>query len=974
MFKAILASLALIFSLQLSAQNTREQFDQYGRIIRNEKNEKFNFTEKETIKLSSSKGKIVTNGYQLLNSSIQSGPILNLLSSGELTSDALWNYTIMGEGIGENSLHSLDIDKDGTTEIICGATYRGGYWYILEYDEKEAEFKIVWTGDYSNERVNAIEVFDVNNDSIFEICVAYNGGQLNFYDGQSLQKTGTYNTEQENRQVRYGDADNDGIAEIVVLTDEDIVLINGNTFDLEDRIPQDESAYDFEIGNIDGDANLEIILSSGKAFQYTGGVASDQWEFDTGYGGSVEIADIDQDGIDEVVFAAGWYTLKVFDADTRTTKYTMDADLDIADLLLQDINNDGIAEIIYGDGQWGSIYCHDANTKALLWEISNPEHGITKVSVADVDGNDTLDVLWGAGYSSSGKDVLFVANMVTGKITWESKHIDGPFYAIETGDVDDDEDAELVVVSYESNSGYDSGILTIFNAATKEVEWQSDGEFFKYTWSGIYNVEINDVDSDGQTEIIVAAGKLYTGMIWILNGKTRLIESSYTYQNEDMGDFYALAIDDLYHDNTKEIIVASQNEIAIIDPVDFHVVWKNSVDVNYLPSKILTENIDNDASREILLCKNYIYLIEASSKQIKQSSESGYTQIDLFDVNHDGFKEIIGVDISGNIEVLDSNLVLLSRRHILSGTIGAIRVCDLNNDQNPEYILTLEGRLILADDSANIKISKTLSHQIAGYDGIDLYDFDNDGRREFIFGTTHQVVILPSAIYSCLWHSFKTITDGPDCDANNGTIKIVPKGGIAPYIFEFNQVISDSIINDLAPGSYYISVTDNIGCIKEDSVIFEIPELITDITTENVTCNENANGTAIATVIKGTLPIAYQWSTGAGKNPQLEEFSRGEYWLKATDAGHCISNEEFKIEKDSIMLSAMKSDIDCYGNKNGWIQIWLSGEHNPIEINWSNGSANSYIYGLSPGNYTVNVSDVFGCYRTDTFTIRSRRK
>ena len=76
-----------------------------------------------------------------------------------------------------------------------------------------------------------------------------------------------------------------------------------------------------------------------------------------------------------------------------------------------DINGDGRDEILYGDGQWGSIHAMNAVNGTQLWAISNPEHGVTRIAVSDVDGDGNLEVMWGAGWTSTGADHFYVYDL-----------------------------------------------------------------------------------------------------------------------------------------------------------------------------------------------------------------------------------------------------------------------------------------------------------------------------------------------------------------------------------------------------------------------------------------------------------------------------------------------------------------------------------------------------------------------------------
>lgn len=63
------------------------------------------------------------------------------------------------------------------------------------------------------------------------------------------------------------------------------------------------------------------------------------------------------------------------------------------------------------------------------------------------------------------------------------------------------------------------------------------------------------------------------------------------------------------------------------------------------------------------------------------------------------------------------------------------------------------------------------------------------------------------------------------------------------------------------------------------------------------------------------------------------------------------------------------TQVDCHNNDNGLIRLNITGGTTPYTIQWSTGSTADTLTGLSPGLYTVSVSDPFGCRLTDSFTI-----
>ena len=886
---------------------------------------------------------------------------LNIIgqSSPDLIEPPLWTYTVMGNDIGLSSMYTLDIDNDGIIETICSADKNGGYWYILEHDSLNSQYKITWTSNFSSYQITSIVVFDPDKDGIFTIGITYSNGYVVFYDGRSLEKTGDFFAATQIYLSEYGDADNDGNDEILILIYNRIILLNNLTFEEKGSFNIDDVVSDFEIGNVGNDNRNEIVLSSGKVLEYKNGLISTLWDLQL-QGREIELSDVDHDNRKEIITAYGFYNIRIYDAETKNLKLDISTEYNPGNLLLQDINHDNTDEIIYSDQ---SLHCYNYSTRKELWEIPNPWIGVNNINVADVDGNDTLEVIWGAGWMVAGKNILYIANMINKNIIWESTHIDGPFCVVRIGDVDDDNEDEIVAVANASNDGMDGSVLFVFNAQTKTIEWQSDIGFLGY-W-GINNLELTDIDQDGETEIVIGERK-----IWVINGRTKVIESSHEgFFNEKLSGIESMAIDDINSDGIKEYIAADGNNLAIINSQTYEIEWNLALPQGGdRPSRLKIENIDSDSSKEIILCENFIYVIDAATKQVRQTVGSFYAHFDLYDTNSDGNKEIVAADMMGNIEIFDGELNQLHAYKVSDERLYGIKVTDLNKDSKPEFIAATYNKLIFIADTANKKASQEFGNGIAGHEGFITYDLDKDGKEEIIFSTFHQLIVLSSKTYACLWNDLDFFTVDPDCRGNNGSITMAVRGGAAPYQYDLNNAITDSVIFNLAPGTYYLTATDQIGCQEKASVHFKQPKLITDLTVKNITCNENGNGSAFITINEGTLPVSYQWSTG-DTTANITNLTSGGYWVKTVDAKYCIVSDTFNILKDSLEINYMKENARCNGSSTGYILIFVENGEYPIQYSWSNGSTQSSIYELSAGSYHVEIVDSRNCVDSETFII-----
>lgn len=667
-----------------------------------------------------------------------------------------WKMGVFGNGIGISGIVASDIDDDGAVEIVLsGATVTfsiDDFWHVLEYSSATLNYEMVWVSELHTVGISSIAAFDTDNDSIQYVFVGFADGDVRVYDGATLSEVGTIASGGGRiNRILFGDADNDGLEEIVFCDDQDLFIYGASSLSLEHQVSY--GASDFEVGNVDGDPAEEIVFASGEVIEFDGDTAIVEWTYAGGdFGYLIELSDIDSDGMEEIIAAEEWYYITAFDADIESPKWQINADLDVAALLVADVEGDGTEEIIYGDGQWGEIHCHDAVTQNQKWQIDNPEHGVTNIAASDVDGDTDLEILWGAGATSTGEDHLYVHDIPTLAREWQSDHIDGPFHAIDAGDVDSDGHIEIVIVSFESNSGYDDGVVFVFDAETHALEWKSGVDLFGgYAWTGVHDVAVGDVDDDAETEIVVATDELYDGAIYVINGTSHSIEGAYVY--DEGAPIYSVEIVDIDNDGATEIVAGGGREhtgapgvyVYVINGSTGAVEW-HSISLGDYWSEIYAlevGNVDSDTALEIVATNDNIFVFDGINHQMFQSSLDQCYGLDLYDTDGDGTEEIVIGRDNGQVISMDGESHIEELVFDASADrIDGIRVYDVDQNGDPELILGTSGllRVFGIADSGVIWESGKLGAPVGEYNSVLVGETDLDNRTEVILGTNYTVV------------------------------------------------------------------------------------------------------------------------------------------------------------------------------------------------------------------------------------------
>ena len=221
------------------------------------------------------------------------------------------------------------------------------------------------------------------------------------------------------------------------------------------------------------------------------------------------------------------------------------------------------------------------------------------------------------------------------------------------------------------------------------------------------------------------------------------------------------------------------------------------------------------------------------------------------------------------------------------------------------------------------------------------------------------------------------ITDA-QCDMNNGSLNILASGGQSPYEYSLNGIdySSQNTFNDLAEGSYTITVKDANNCeITQTVEINQISgPVIDNIPTTHTTCGQ-ANGSINISVSGGTPP--YQFSINGGADFYDDNIfnglNGGEYDIIVVDANNCSTNQNININESDVpsIDDIITNDALC-GEAKGSINISVSGGTPPYQFS-INGGADFYddniFNGLNGGEYDIIVVDANNCSTNQNINI-----
>lgn len=261
--------------------------------------------------------------------------------------------------------------------------------------------------------------------------------------------------------------------------------------------------------------------------------------------------------------------------------------------------------------------------------------------------------------------------------------------------------------------------------------------------------------------------------------------------------------------------------------------------------------------------------------------------------------------------------------------------------------------------------------------------------------TTQDLLLLSAGNYSCTVTDAAgcsldlsaTVNDDPGnlqitaqtvtnetCGSNNGSINITVAGGTPAYSYVWSNGPTTQDVSSLNEGNYSVLISDAGGCsFTTDFTIVNAggTMMISSSVIGNEVCG-NSGGSIDIALTDGTAPFLFNWSNGA-ITEDISGLTAGNYSVTITDINSCATSGSFTVGSDNgtlTLVSSVVTDENC-GDSQGSINLTVSGGSSPITYDWSNGSSAQDISGLSAGNYSCYIEDIFGCNLSVSETIQN---
>ena len=209
-----------------------------------------------------------------------------------------------------------------------------------------------------------------------------------------------------------------------------------------------------------------------------------------------------------------------------------------------------------------------------------------------------------------------------------------------------------------------------------------------------------------------------------------------------------------------------------------------------------------------------------------------------------------------------------------------------------------------------------------------------------------------------------------------GSVEVEVSGGTYPYFYNWSSGHITALADELTSGEYILQVTDASGCQLVDTfTVAQNPEIITDLSSTDVSCFGLSDGTASILASGGVGNLSFLWSTQSQQD-ELFGLSFGNYYVVTEDELGCKVFDTLRIDQpDNIRILLDVNDVLCNGDSTGSIESMVTGgtpfqngsytyswfiENNQIGFN----SPNLFNISSSQYPYQLVIEDYQGCSAT----------
>src|SRR5437870_1048275 len=245
-------------------------------------------------------------------------------------------------------------------------------------------------------------------------------------------------------------------------------------------------------------------------------------------------------------------------------------------------------------------------------------------------------------------------------------------------------------------------------------------------------------------------------------------------------------------------------------------------------------------------------------------------------------------------------------------------------------------------------------------------------------GCTKDAMITVTQPASAVSASITSQTNASCFGSSTGSVTVAGSGGTSPYSYAIDGVTFgiSGTFNNLAAGSYTVTVKDSNGCTTTQPVTITQPAsaLGSSISSQtNVGCFGGSTGSVTVAGSGGASPYTYAIDGATfGNSGTFNNLAAGPYTVTVKDSKGCTTTQPVTITQPASALtaSALATNPSC-SSGTGSITVTASGGTGTLSYSkdGTNFQSSNVFSGLAGGSYTITVKDANGCTTTTGATV-----